>query len=361
MKILYGVQGTGNGHVTRARALAQYFSDFSIEADFLFSGRDRDKYFDMEIFGTGWQCRRGLTFVHDAGKLSVTKTLQNASIRTLNKDINALDLSPYDAVITDFEPISAWAAKRQGKPCIGVGHQYAFEHAVPKAGDSFITRAIMSNFAPASISLGLHWHHFNAPILPPIAETHSVAPSLVEADKILVYFGFENLDVVTQMLEKFPQFTFVMYGPFKEYESVGNIQFKPLSREGFKQDLATSSGVISNAGFELASEAIQLGKKLLVKPLVGQMEQQSNAKALEALGLGMCMNTLDSDILATWLTEFSPKAIRYPNVAKSIVQWISAGNWHDKKALIEELWLNTEFSEQAENLQQASPLSELAA
>ena len=368
MKILYGVQGTGNGHVTRARALAKYFSHYGIEVDYLFSGRAKDKYFDMEIFGHQWQCKRGLTFDHNAGKLSIHKTLQNAKIKTLRKDIQCLDLTPYDAVLTDFEPISAWAARKQKIPCIGVGHQYAFEYAVPKAGDSLVSRTVMKKFAPADVSLGLHWHHFNTPILPPIAETHQVAPSLIEPDKILVYFGFENLDDVTRLLEPFGQYTFVLYGPFREYQSAGNIQFKPLSREGFKHDLATCGGVISNAGFELASEAISLGKKLLVKPLIGQMEQLSNARALEQLGLGLSMSSLNAHTLDRWLTDFSSHSVSYPNVAKAIVRWLSEKRWDNKHALIDELWAKTQFgdatdsqSRATENNRRSSVKPELAA
>ena len=40
MKILYGVQGTGNGHITRGRAMQKALSDAGIEVDWVFSGRD---------------------------------------------------------------------------------------------------------------------------------------------------------------------------------------------------------------------------------------------------------------------------------------------------------------------------------
>ena len=39
MKILYGVQGTGNGHIARARAMSHAFKEHDVEVDFLFSGR----------------------------------------------------------------------------------------------------------------------------------------------------------------------------------------------------------------------------------------------------------------------------------------------------------------------------------
>src|SRR5690606_32265718 len=51
MKILYGVQGTGNGHITRTRAMARELGKRSVAVDYLFSGRPADKFFDMEEFG----------------------------------------------------------------------------------------------------------------------------------------------------------------------------------------------------------------------------------------------------------------------------------------------------------------------
>lgn len=343
MKILYGVQGTGNGHISRARAMNKYLKKEGVKADFLFSGRERDRYFDMEEF-RNWRCHKGLTFLHQAGKLRIIDTLKQASVRTLIKDIRTLELEHYDLVITDFEPITAWAAKLKNKPCIGIGHQYAFEHAVPLSGDNVLTRALMKNFAPAKTSLGLHWHHFGQPILPPIAEVHRTEDP-TEKNKILVYLGFEEVDDVMAYLEEFGDYKFVYYGPFEKYERCDHIHLKPLSREGFKYDLATAEGVICNAGFELGSEAIQLGKKLLVKPLTGQLEQLSNAKALEELGLALSMKKLDAQITRTWLRDFKGKCIQYPNVAQAIAKWIAARGWEQangKRALIDSLWASVD-------------------
>ena len=52
MKLLYGVQGTGNGHIARARIMAAALAKRSdVEVDFVFTGREPDKYFDMDVFG----------------------------------------------------------------------------------------------------------------------------------------------------------------------------------------------------------------------------------------------------------------------------------------------------------------------
>jgi conserved hypothetical protein len=339
MKILYGVQGTGNGHLSRARALNKYLCEYGIEVDYLFSGRDRANYFDMEEFGS-WQCKRGLTFAHQAGKINVWKTLKKTSLRQLWLDINQLDLKPYDIVLTDFEPITAWAARRKGIACIGVGHQYAFDHKVPRRGDDYLGRKIMEMFAPAAVSLGLHWHHFDQQILPPIVDMDATEDTVV-AGKILVYLGFESIEAVLALLKPFTDYKFYYYGDFEKPETRGHIELRPLSRDGFKYDLATCEGVISNAGFELSSEAIHLGKKVLVKPLRGQLEQLSNARAMEELKLAMTMDTLESKVTADWLKHFSGRRVVYPNVADAIAQWINNSGWEtsgSKEQLIQSLW-----------------------
>lgn len=343
MKILYGVQATGNGHISRARAINKYLSQADdIQVDYLFSGRPREHFWDMAAFGD-WKCCHGLTFVHEAGDLKMIRTMRENKLGQFFKDVRSLDLDSYDLILTDFEPITAWAAKLRKKLCIGVGHQYAFSHSVPRRGADLIASSIMKSFAPVSLGLGLHWHHFNSAILPPIAETHETnEPS--DPNKVVVYLGFEEPSEVIELLDSFDDHLFVYYGNFPQYESRGNLQLKPLSREGFKHDLATAGGVICNAGFELSSEAIQLGKKLLVKPLQGQMEQLSNAAALEELGLGMTMEYLDKSIVREWLKAPEAKRVVYPNVAERIVDWIIEGDWLNEDSrlrMVQELWEQT--------------------
>ncbi len=338
MRILYGVQGTGNGHITRARAMSKAFAKSSASVDYIFSGRAQEKYFDMDPF-PDWRAKTGLTFIHSAGKIDPLATLKGNSVGSFIQDIRTLDVSGYDLVVTDFEPTCAWAAKRQKKTVIGVGHQYAFHHPVPMRGDNFMSRGIMKKFAPADIGLGLHWHHFGHPILPPIADIPD-GDTHVKSRKILVYLGFEAKQAVLNLLQPFTDYEFYYYGEFARPEQHGHIHLRPLSREGFKADLANCEGVICNAGFELASEAIELGKKLLVKPLKGQMEQLSNAKALEELQLGMTMNTLDPQTINNWLNYWTAKPVHYPAVAQHIVDWILAGEWTEaaRDKLVKQLW-----------------------
>jgi len=323
MKIFYGVQGTGNGHITRARVMAKELYNAGIDVDFQFTGRPRDNFFDMDIFN-GYQHRDGLTFSTYKGQVSYFKTIiQSRPIRFI-KDVKALDLSVYDLVISDFEPVTAWAARTQRKQVLGIGHQYAFNHAIPRPSSAPLSNLVMKYFAPVDIGIGLHWHHFDQPILPPIIETPEL-PKNLQKNKIVVYLPFENQNEVLKLLSPFSDFQFHLYSPTPVTSQYQNIFCYPLSRDGFQKDFQNCAGIISNAGFELASESLQLGKKILAKPLHGQMEQLSNATALTQLGYGQTMVELDSAVIDAWLNQSHALRITYPNIARVIVDWIKDG------------------------------------
>jgi predicted glycosyltransferase len=110
---------------------------------------------------------------------------------------------------------------------------------------------------------------------------------------------------------------------------------------GFLKDLKDCSGVISNAGFELASEALQLGKKILVKPLAGQIEQISNALAILNLGIGRVMKHLDSRQMAEWLALPPRQSVLYPDTARLLALWVESGHWEDIERLARQAWSGT--------------------
>ncbi|PKM12378.1 MAG: glycosyltransferase [Gammaproteobacteria bacterium HGW-Gammaproteobacteria-3] len=336
MKIFYGVQGTGNGHVTRARVMAKELYAAGYEVDFQFTGRPVEKYFDMEIFN-GYQCKPGLTFNSDKGQVNYLKTALEAQPIRFIRDINTLDLSAYDLVISDFEPVTAWAARKQKKPVLGIGHQYAFNHHIPRAGSGLIVDQIMKHFAPADIGIGLHWHHFGQPILPPIIDTPDF-PTAIVGNKIIVYLPFEDTNEVIRLLCPFENFEFHIYSPVVVESKYPHVSCKPLSRDGFQKDLYDCVGIISNAGFELASESLQLGKKILAKPLHAQMEQISNAAALEQLGYGHTMFNMDTTVIENWLHNHHAVRVTYPNIARVIVQWIKNGMQPMDQDFIEQVW-----------------------
>ncbi len=336
MRILYGVQGTGNGHISRARKMAAHLRQRGAETTFLFSGRATAGLFEMEAFGA-FLHRQGLTFITRDGGIDPLSTLIEARPLRFLRDIRELDPRGYDLVVTDFEPVSAWAARRRGVPVVGIGHQYAFRHAVPMAGDRWHSRTIMRHFAPADIAVGLHWHPFGAPVLPPIIDTGLTRDA--SDGRTLVYLPFENQSTVTRLLSHFPAHHFVQYAPGLEDSRHANVDLRRTCLEGFRRDLCRARAVICNAGFELVSECLHLGLPVLVKPLRGQMEQASNAAALRRLGWGSSCEQLDEVALGEWLVSpAAPPALRYPDVASHLADWLLAGACDDLSELFEILW-----------------------
>lgn len=343
MKILYGVQGTGNGHIARARAMASALSKQpNVSVDFLFSGREAQSYFSMEDFGD-YQTRHGLTFSTEKGKVSHMKTALNTKPSQLWREVSELDLGDYDVVLNDFEPITAWAAKKQNVPSIGISHQNAFRYSVPKKGASWIDQTLIQHFAPTQHHLGLHWYHFQQPILPPIVHT-AVQVNNQKQDFILVYLPFEDLQEITCLLQRFSNYHFICYHPaVKQANQQEHLCFMPLSYQNFQRDLHACHGVIANGGFELPSEALTLGKKLLLKPLNGQFEQMSNVATLESLGLASSMLWLDPSSVRSWLDTDPAECVIYPNVAESISNWIVQGEWNNISPLWSLLWEQVDF------------------
>ena len=339
MKILYGIQGTGNGHVTRSTLIIDKLQQRGASVDVLFSGCTPDKIYEQHIIRRA-SFFNGFTFSFRAGAVCVADTIRQLSMLRFAKDVRSVNAGAFDLIITDFEPITALAAKIHGVPSIGIGHQYAFLYDIPMADHGFWPLILMRYFASAGISVGLHWHHFNQPVIPPVITDNTRVSEPVDQDLILVYLPFEKRDHIVRLLGNFSGFRFSVYAgdALGEACQTGHIVWNRFSKTGFYRDLARCTGVICNAGFELPSEALFLGKKLLVRPLKGQFEQVSNALALDRLGLGCVMETLDRRAVAKWLDRPGTTGRIFPEVADLIAQWIMSGDWADIRSLVTAAW-----------------------
>jgi uncharacterized protein (TIGR00661 family) len=340
MKILYGVQATGNGHISRSREVIRELKDLGHDVRVLLSGRDASLLWEMDDFKP-YETFRGLTFCHYRGRLRYVQTALQLNLVAFYSDIYSYDAAGCDLVITDFEPLSSRIARRNKIPLIGIGHQYAFAHDIPVAGGNPLAHFVLNNYAPADFSVGLHWHHFQQPILPPIIPHHiNQGPSVIE-NKIVVYLPFEKADDILSLLKDFENHEFYIYHRFQEEDDQKHIHLRPFSRTGFLNDLVECNGVISNAGFELVSEALHLGKKILVKPLAGQMEQLSNAMVISQLQLGKTMKRLEISRVDEFLELPAGCAIKYPDVARFLADWVDSGRWKDIEGLAHMAWQQT--------------------
>lgn len=156
MRILYGVQTTDNGHISRSREVIGELKNLGHEVHVLFSGREPEMQSEFQEFEP-YQIFRGQPFCTNRGKLKYFQTAFKLNFFQFYRVIASFDELDYDLVILDFEPISARIERRKSLPSIGVGHQYAFVHKVPIGGDNPLGRFVIKNFAPVDYPIGLHW------------------------------------------------------------------------------------------------------------------------------------------------------------------------------------------------------------
>src|SRR5690625_4271691 len=206
MKILYGVQGTGNGHITRARIMARALAKAGAEVDWVFSGRAPKDFFDMEPFGD-YRLFKGLTFAIKNSRVRYGSTLLRSDLNALRRVVRSLDVDGYDLIINDFEPVSAWAARLAKKEVISLSHQNAFLYKVPKRDHNILSALFMRYFAPVTLPFVLHWHHFDEPLLSTPIEALTF-PNQLQPNQYLVSLHFKDPNVIPATFSNLQRYQF---------------------------------------------------------------------------------------------------------------------------------------------------------
>lgn len=106
MRVLYAIQGTGNGHLSRARDVIPALLDQGVALDVLISGTQAD----IQISYPVKYRFKGLSFIFGKkGGVDMWRTYLKSNTLRLQKEIKSVPIEDYDLVINDFEPITAWA------------------------------------------------------------------------------------------------------------------------------------------------------------------------------------------------------------------------------------------------------------
>ena len=256
-------------------------------------------------------------------ELAILKTVLKSNLLEFLNDVKSVR-NVYDLVITDFDPISAYAAKKYNIPCMGIGHQYSFYEDIPMTNKMrFSSMFFPKIYAPVTFSIPFHFHHFNQPILPPFIDPilHDRRDKEKIGDDILVYLPWENLNDMIAILEKVSR-DFIFYTDVEHIKEIENITLKPFSNKNFKYDLLRCRCLITNAGFQLTSEALFLGKPILCKPQKGQPEQEHNAKILDDLGYATVSQEINAATIKDWLHSSNNIKIDFSNPIDVIVDII---------------------------------------
>ncbi len=333
MRILYAIQGTGNGHLSRANDIIPILQKIG-DLDILVSGIQADVSIPYDIKYK----LRGMSFIFGKkGGVDLWDTWKKTNTRHLWKEIRKLPIKDYDIVINDFEPVSAWACKLRRVPCIGLSHQAAVLNKNaprPKKSD-WLGKNILKYYAPVKHKYGFHFKQFDENIFTPVIRQQVRDQEIKNLGHYTVYLPSYGDN---KLIKKLSRFTDVKWEVFskhtKETYNEENVFITPINNEAFIKSMATSEGVLCGAGFETPAEALFLGKKLLVIPMKSQYEQQCNAAALKDMGVSVMKNLKEKRMhkLESWLKEDEHIEVNYPNNTEFIIQSIIERHWYGRQS-----------------------------
>lgn len=320
MKLLYAIQGTGNGHLSRAQEIVPILQRYA-DTTILVSGNQSQIQANFDITYK----KTGLTFLSGkTGKIDLMRTIFKSHPIDFFNEIRTFPIKQYDLVITDFEPVSAWSALMHGVPCIEMSHQSAVIHPKAPKSDSKnrIGEYILNHYCPAKEKIGFHFDTYGENIHTPVIRENIRNLEVKNLGHYTVYLPAYHDEVLHHFLSQFS----VKWEVFSKYtpekRSMGNVTFYPINQDFFQKSLVNCSGVMCGAGFELPSEAIFLKKKLLVIPMKGQYEQECNAIAVKKMGATMIdsLNLVHHRSVNLWLSQGENLKVNYLNQTESIVQ-----------------------------------------
>jgi uncharacterized protein (TIGR00661 family) len=330
--ILYGVNGEGSGHSTRAKEVISHLLQRGHKLHIVSFDRGlrnlSESFPVTEIFGLS------LAYVNNRVryKRTLASNLSKAprAARSLKALSHLVDENNIELVITDFEPLSCHIAHGKGLPVIAIDNQHTITNAsvtLPRgfkreaAATRLVTR-MMTPHADAYLALSF----FPAPVkkqntslFPPILRQDVLSATPQTGDYVLVYVTSPARELATLLKQIRCKFTAYGFGIEGQQD---NILFKKPSMDGFLRDLAGAKAVIANAGFSLISEALYLGKPYLAIPVKNQFEQTFNAYHVDKLGYGAWWENLGKEQIESFLFNlpfYSDNLRSYPRTGNSAI------------------------------------------
>ncbi len=319
MKILFAIQGTGNGHISRAREIVPLLQQYG-QVDLLVSGTEAEVSLSQPL-----KYRfHGFSFVFGKnGGVDKWTTFKIMNLPRLWRDMHSIPLKQYDLIINDFEPVSAWACRLQNVPSVSLSHQCSFvSPKTPRPEKWNYAEWLFKYYSPTTYHIGFHFERYDDFIHTPVIrsdirnlETANLGHYSVYLpaydDKTLIKYLGKDKDIQWQIFSKREKTAY----------RVNNIQVLPVNNEAFNKSLATGEGLLTGGGFEGPAEALYLQKKVLMIPMKGQYEQQCNALAASRLGVKV-VPAIDDDFsghLNNWVNDDSTIAVNFPDETAQIV------------------------------------------
>ena len=319
MNILYAVQGTGNGHISRAIQLYPFLRPYG-NVDFFISGSNADLKTDLPVIGRS----KGISLFYKAnGGLDYLKMIRSFSFRIF-LDAYKLPVNNYDLVINDFDFVTSLACLFRKKKSVQFGHQASFQsNKTPRAkNNKLIGEFILKHFVKSTHYLGLHFKAYDDAVLNPIIKQEIIDATPTDDGHISVYLPHYAIAYLEPFFLAAPNYHFEVFSAeVNAIRNYKNIIYFPISNSAFTKSMIRSHAVITGGGFETPAEAMYMNKKVLSIPIAKHYEQLSNAAALDELGVKVLLH-IDKDfntIFTEWINHAVPVKLELTHSTKEIV------------------------------------------
>lgn len=321
MRILFAVQGTGNGHISRAREIVPLLKNYG-QVDLLISGTQADV-----LPGEPPQYRfHGFSFVFgEKGGVNHWKTYKAMNLPRLWRDVRSLPLKNYDLIINDFEPVTAWACRFQGRPSVALSHQASFlSKKTPRPSGKYNwAESLFTHYAPTTYKIGFHFDKYDEFIHTPVIRSEIRNQEIRNFGHITVYLPAYHDKLLVGYLKKIPEIRWEVFSKHsKQTYTDNNVFVQPINNGLYNKSLSSSMGLLTGGGFESPAEALFLGKKVMVMPMKNQYEQLCNAAAAKHMGVPVIYQIKDNFIssIKDWLNSSDTVTVNYPDETGSIVE-----------------------------------------
>ncbi len=326
MKILYAIQGTGNGHVSRAREIIPYLKQYG-DVDILLSGNNvhLNLPFEIKYRSSGISYHYG-----NKGNIDILASIKKFTPVKIIKELLNFPINKYDLIINDYEFISSWAAWLANKRFVSFGHQPSFlspNTPMPEK-QSIAGNLILKYHIKQSNPIGLHFERYDDFIYTPIIRSEVRNLNVTDKGHYTVYLSSFGDEELFKHLSKIDVKWEVFSIRAKQKYTRENVTFFPANNDDFLNSLASCTGLLTGAGFETPAETLYLGKRLFCIPIKRQYEQYCNGAALKQLGIPVEYGTNDllSGKLENWINAPWNIKVNYPDNASMLVEKIVAEN-----------------------------------
>ena len=294
MKILFGVQTEGNGHITQAIAVKQYLQSQGLSVTAAFAAKKKKglaSYFKDEFNVIEYE---GFDFVFGKnGSVVIWKTILKGLIElprlilSFIKICKVIKKEKPDAIFNFYEPlVGLTAIFFPNIKYISFGHQYAMESVVYPNINGYFIQKIFLGIINGITSIGakivaLSYYEFKDDTMlvsPPILRQESYITSEKQEDFVLVYLM--NEDMLPQLISeanKHPELQIHCFTKLtKKHDVPSNIKLFNLDGKLFQEKMKVCKAVVCSGGFETSAEAIYHKKPLLMIPMPNHYEQHAN-------------------------------------------------------------------------------------